>query len=484
MKLRKLHIALLLIVALILGLVGGYVGVKLAQTKTPQMKQSASLVEETNESDANRSTNVEKIDQAFQLIKENYLEDVGDKQLIEGAIQGMLATLEDPYSAYMDAETMKQFNEQIESSFEGIGAEINKIDDVLTIVAPIKDSPAEKSGLRPNDQVLEVDGKSIEGLSQNEAVAKIRGEKGSKVKLKIRRPGVKDPFNVTIVRDTIPLETVYSKTETVNGKKTGILEVTNFSEHTAEEFNEQLQTMEKDGIEGLVIDVRGNPGGLLNVVEDMLKQFVPEDMPYLQVEDQDGKKTPYYSDLKKKKEYPISVIIDEGSASASEILAVALKEMDYDIVGQSSFGKGTIQQAVPLGDDSTIKLTLFKWLSPKGNWIHEKGVKPTIEVKQPEYYYTSPVQIEKPLTEDQTDDKIKNIQIMLEGLDYKTGRTDGYFNSQTKEAVKQFQTDNGLTATGKIDEKTAKSIETKIIDRIRSGKDDQQMEKALKELYR
>ncbi|MBU8566283.1 peptidoglycan-binding protein [Virgibacillus pantothenticus] len=482
MKLRKLHIVLLFILALAVGLVGGYAGVKLAQKTVPAAQQSIDL---SGDSESNESVpeNIEKIDQAFQLIKENYLEDVDDKQLTEGAIQGMLSTLEDPYSSYLDAETMKKFNEQIESSFEGIGAEVNKVGDVLTIVAPVKDSPAEKAGLRPNDQVLRVDGESLEGLSQNESVAKIRGEKGTEVELTIRRSGVSDPFKVAIVRDTIPQETVYSKITKVDGKKTGILEVTNFSERTAQEFNEQLKKMEDDGIEGLVIDVRGNPGGLLNVVEDMLKQFVPEDMPYLQVEDQNGKKTPYYSDLKQKKEYPISVLIDEGSASASEILAVAMKEMGYDVVGQPSFGKGTIQQAVPLGDESTIKLTFSKWLSPKGNWIHEKGVEPTVKQKQPAYYYTSPVQIKDPLTQDQTGDKIKNIQVMLKGLGYDPGRTDGYFSAKTAKAVEAFQQDNDLSSSGNIDEKTAKLIETKVINNIREGKDDQQLETALKEVY-
>ena len=255
------------------------------------------------------------------------MEEVEDKQLVEGAIEGMLATLEDPHSSYMDVETMDQFNEQIESSFEGIGAEVSMVNGIVTIVAPIKDSPAEKAGLRPNDQVLTVDGESLEGLNLNEAVAKIRGEKGSKVVLGIKRSGASEPFDITITRDEIPVETVYNRLETVDGKQTGILEVTNFSTNTSKEFIEQLESLEAEGIEGLVIDVRGNPGGLLNVVEEMLSLFVPKDMPYIQIEDQEGKKTPIHSKLVEKKPYPISVLIDEGSASASEILAVALKEL-------------------------------------------------------------------------------------------------------------------------------------------------------------
>src|SRR5699024_3216869 len=159
-----------------------------------------------------------KVVQAYGLIKQHSLKDVAEDDLIAGAIQGMLETLDDPYSTYMDVETMERFNEQIESSFEGIGAEVSMVNEKVTIVAPIKDSPAEEGGLRPNDQILKIDGDGLEGLDLNEAVEKIRGEKGSEVVLEIERPGVSDTFEKTIVRDKIPLETVYPDTKTINGK--------------------------------------------------------------------------------------------------------------------------------------------------------------------------------------------------------------------------------------------------------------------------
>ncbi|MBY7144107.1 peptidoglycan-binding protein [Virgibacillus sp. NKC19-3] len=486
MNLKKSHIIILLVAALVLGFGGGYAGVKYAQADSAESEKQeiAEVLQGAagGESGESQSDDMQKVDQAFNLIQQNYLEDVEDQQLIEGAIEGMLATLEDPHSSYMDVEMMEQFNEQIESSFEGIGAEVSMVNDIVTIVSPIKDSPAEEAGLRANDQVLSVDGENLDGLNLNEAVAHIRGEKGSEVVLEIQRSG-SDPFEVTLVRDEIPVETVYNDIETVDGKKTGVLEVTNFSENTATEFNEQLEMLEDEGIEGLVIDVRGNPGGLLDVVEEMASLFVPEDTPYLQIEDNNGEVTPYYSQLEETKEYPISVVVDEGSASASEILAVAMKEMGYDVVGQPSFGKGTVQQAVPMGDGSTIKLTTDKWLSPNGEWINETGVEPTIDVSQPDYFYTNPVQVEEPFTYDQTDEKIGNIQVMLTGLGYDTGRTDGYFNEETEEAVTEFQTDNDLEATGEVDEETAGMIETIVVENIRNGEDDQQLEEALNKLY-
>lgn len=485
MKLNKKQIGILLVAALLLGFAGAYFGVTLAQDNQSSIS-NGQLSEKTpsiNEKSSKSPKDMEKISQAYSLIKEHYIEDIGDQELIEGAIQGMLTTLEDPYSTYMDVEAMEEFNEQIESSFEGIGAEVSMVNGNVTIVAPIKDSPAEKAGLRPNDQVLAVDDKSLEGLDLNEAVNKIRGEKGSEVVLTIQRSGSPDPFEVTLVRDKIPVETVYSELDEQDGKKTGVIEITNFSEHTAEEFKEQLDQLENENIDGLIIDVRGNPGGLLNSVEDILEYFIPKDTPYIQIEDKEGNKEEYYTNLAEKKDYPINVLINEGSASASEILAVAMKEIGYDVVGTTSFGKGTVQQAVPLGDGSTIKLTFYKWLSPKGNWINEVGVEPTVEVDQPDYYHTNPVQIEETLKLDSASDNLENIQIMLKGIGYDPGRTDGYFSKKTQSAVEKFQQDNDLKKTGEIDEETAGVIEAKLIENIREGKDDKQLEKALNTLY-
>lgn len=427
---------------------------------------------------------MEKVVQAYELIQDKYLEKTDGTKLIEGAIQGMLDTLGDPYSTYMDIKTMERFNEQIEASFEGIGAEVSMDNGKVTIIAPIKDSPAEKAGIRPNDQITKIDNKALDGLDLIQAVEKIRGKKGTEVVLEINRSGVTKPLEIKIVRDEIPLETVANKMETIDGKKTGIIEINSFSEHTFEDFKKQLSTLESKGMEGLIIDVRGNPGGLLNSVEDMLKMFVTKDIPYLQIEDRSGKKEPFYSDLKEKKDYPISVLVDEGSASASEILAVSLKEAGYDVVGAKSFGKGTVQQAVPLGDGSTIKLTFYKWLSPEGNWINKKGVEPTIKQKQPAYFYANPIQIEEPLTFNHTGEDIKNVQVMLKGIGYDPKRVDGYFNEETEAAIKTFQTDNKLEVSGAVDEKTARAIETKVLEKIRSGKDDQQMKKALETLYK
>jgi len=468
---------------LVIGFLGAYIGLKVMQPKL--MASNNISVPFTSESKAD-SEEMGIIKEAYDLIDTHYVEGVEEGQLLEGAIQGMLDTLEDPYSSYMNAEAMEKFTEQIESSFQGIGAEVSLVDGKVTIISPIKNSPAEKAGLRSNDQILQVDEESLEGLDLNEAVSKIRGEKGSEVVLLIERAGSTKPIEYTLVRDDIPIETVYEEVKTIEGKKTGVIQITSFSETTADEFTEALNSLEDDGIEGLVIDVRGNPGGLLDAIEDMLQHFIPSDIPYLQVEDGNGEKDKYYTNLKEKKPYPINVVVDEGSASASEILAVAMKEVGYDIIGETTFGKGTVQQAVPIGKEegqSTVKLTFFKWLSPEGNWIHDKGVKPTVKQKQPDYYYTSPIQMEETLKFDQTDEQIKHAQIMLKGLGFDPKREDGYFDESTKQAVEAFQKDQQLSVTAEIDEETAGAIEAQILEKIRNEEDDLQMKKALDVLY-
>lgn len=485
MNFRKQQIVFIIFVAIVFSAVGLYAGITLSPTPAGEQGEA-----NNKNDDKDKSNNVEvkyddleKVSQAFKLIKEHYIDEVEDKDLIEGAIQGMLGTLNDPYSSYMDDEMTNRFTEQIESSFEGIGAEVSMVNGKVTIVAPIKDSPAEAAGLRPNDRIIKIDHESIEGLDLNEAVEKIRGERGTEVILEIERDGVAETFEVTIVRDKIPIETVFASIDESNGKRTGIIELTTFSQTTAEEFFTELEKMESEGIDGLVIDVRGNPGGLLNSIEEILRGFIPKDIPYIQTEDRTGDRIPFYSDLEEMKDYPISVLIDEGSASASEILAVAMKEVGYHVVGTPSFGKGTVQNAMPMGDNSTLKLTIYKWLSPEGNWIHEVGVEPTVEKKQPDYYYSNPIQIEEPLKYDDNSPRIANIQVMLNGVGYKTDRTDGYFDQSTEKAIERFQRDKGLDSNGIIDAETAAMIERAVIEKIRNKEDDLQLDEAIKVLY-
>lgn len=475
-------IALLITGSLLTGAGGTYAGIQVLDNKDGNKKLE--LLKNQNGSEINSEENtsdLEKVEQAYDLISSRYVEKVDQEKLVEGAIQGMLSVLKDPYSVYMDKETAEQFSQALESSFEGIGAEVGMVDGKIVIVSPFKNSPAEKAGIKPNDQILEVDGKSVDGLDLNNATLKIRGKKGTKVELTIARKGLKDPLSISVTRDEIPLETVHAAIKKQDGKNIGYIELTSFSEDTAADFKKELSALENDDIKGLIIDVRGNPGGLLDSVGEILKEFVPKDKPYVQIEKRNGEKERYFSSISKKKEYPVLVLVNKGSASASEILAGSLKEaVGSQLVGETTFGKGTVQQAVPMGDGSNIKLTLFKWLTPDGNWIHKKGIQPDVAIKQPAIFATHPIQVEEPLEEDMNSEQVKNAQEVLASLGFAPGRTDGYFSTETTMAVKGFQLQADLEPTGKIDLKTAAKLEEAAMEEMKKEQNDLQLQTALR----
>lgn len=477
-------LALLMTGSLLTGAGGTYAGMQwLGQSKGNSALEKITLTQKEKELNFTQTEtgSLEKVGKAYDLILSRYVEKVDREKLTEGAIQGMLSVLKDPYSVYMDKQTAQQFTQTLESSFEGIGAEVGMVDGKIVIVSPFKKSPAEKAGLKPNDQILKVNGESLEGLDLSKATLKIRGKRGTTVNLDILRKSLKEPITITVKRDEIPLETVHSSLKKENGKKIGYIELTSFSENTAEDFKKQLKSLERDHIKGLLIDVRGNPGGLLSTVEDILKEFVTKDKPFIQIEKRNGEKDRYFSDLTKKKDYPVAVLVDKGSASASEILAGSLEETeDYPLVGETTFGKGTVQQALSMGDGSNIKLTLFKWLTPDGNWIHKKGIKPNVAVKQPAIFQTHPIQVDVPLVQDMNNEQVKNAQEILLGLGFSPGRADGYFSEETTLAVKAFQQQNSLLATGKIDPKTAGQLEEAAIKEMKKTKNDLQLQTALK----
>ncbi len=470
----KWTFSLVIVLTLIIGLVGGVYGTSLTTEKAVPEDRSV-----------NHTPEWDKMEKAYSLILNRYVEKVDGNQLIEGAIQGMVATLKDPYSVYMDKEMAEQFNEVLDSSFEGIGTEIGMEDGKIIIVSPYKDSPAEKAGLKPKDEILKVDGESVKGLDLYETRLKIRGEKGTSVKLEVSRAGISNPITFTIVRSEIPLDTVFSSIKKDAGKSIGYIELTTFSENTAKDFIEQLNKLETEGIEGLVIDVRGNPGGLLSSVQSIVNEFITKDQPFLKIEERTGKIQSFYTDLKEEKDYPIAVLTDGGSASASEILAGALHEAGkYPLIGEKTFGKGTVQQAVEMGDGSNIKLTLYKWLTPDGNWIHKKGIEPTLQVHQPSFFTVHPLNVEKTLELDMSDEQIKYAQAILKGLGFETGREDGYYDDQTKIAVKAFQKVQGIEVTGKIDKKTAEQLESRILEKIKDDANDVQLLTAIKYVSR
>ncbi|AIQ61242.1 S41 family peptidase [Paenibacillus borealis] len=422
-----------------------------------------------------------KLGTALSLIESNYYETVDREKLIDGAVNGMMEALGDPYSNYMGKETAERFEESIEGSFSGIGAEVSSDNGKVVVVSPIKGSPAEKAGIQAKDVILSVNGESLEGLELNDAVAKIRGPKGSDATLKIQRTGTAEPLEFVITRDDVRLETVYATMEKDN---IGVIEVTQFSQNTAKRFEEELTKLETQGMKGLVIDVRNDPGGVLPVVIEMAEQFVPAGKAIVQVEDKNKQREVSTSKGSSKK-YPVVVLMNKGSASASEIMAGALQQSaGAKLIGEDSFGKGTVQTSFEeqLGDGSLLKITIAKWLTPDGTWIHGKGIKPDIAVAQPDYFSVAPINKSVTLQYNMNSTDVKSAQTMLDGLGYKPGRKDGYFDAGTKEAVKKFQSASKLKATGVIDAKTAEALELSLIKVIQDPANDNQRNKGIEEI--
>jgi len=316
--------------------------------------------------------------QVLQLIQSEYVEDVQSKKLIYGAIQGMLKTL-DPYSTLLTPDEYKELEIETKGSFTGIGIEITIRDGILTVVAPIEDTPAWRAGLKPGDKIIKIDGKPTKGMSLIEAVKLLRGPKGTKVTITILRNN--KVFDVTIIRDVIPIRSVKSA---LLEKEYGYIKITNFQESTPKELKKALKKLEEKPLKGLILDLRNNPGGLLSSAIKVADEFLDEGIIVSIKGKTDKKKIVFKAQPNPKWDthpYPIVVLINKGSASASEIVTGALKDNNRAIViGQKSFGKGKVQTVIPLIEGYAVKLTTAYYYTPKGVCIDKVGITPDIEI--------------------------------------------------------------------------------------------------------
>lgn len=416
----------------------------------------------------------QKLYQAYDDLKADYYADIDQEALVNGAINGMIDALGDPYSDYMNQDEAAQFEESISSSFQGIGAEIQERNGFISVVSPIKNSPAEKAGILPNDQIIAVDGKSIQGMSASEAVLLIRGEKGTSVALTIKRGDMSDPMEITIVRDEIPIETVYAE---LLEDQVAHIQITSFSQNTYDELLEAITDMEEKGMKAMVLDVRQNPGGLLTSAIDISNLFVDAGKPLFQTKVKDKDAEIYTATNGTKVEVPVTLLIDGGSASASEILAGAMSESaGTQLIGLNTFGKGTVQTANELNDGSNMKFTTSKWLTPEGNWIHEKGIAPDIKIEYPSYtqlpYLDASVELKTGVLSDQ----VKAAEEMLVAIGIDTGKVDGLFDEQTETAIKQVQKESELEETGILSGDTTYALMDRL--RVKIEKEDPQLLKA------
>jgi carboxyl-terminal processing protease len=311
-------------------------------------------------------------------VQKSYVDETKVKDLVQGAIRGMLSTL-DPHSAYMTPEMFKEMQVETKGEFGGVGIQIGVKENRLAVIAPIEGTPAYRAGIKPGDFIIKVNDEPTKDLTLMDAVQKMRGPKGSKINLTIQREGTPDPLQFTLIRDTIKIESVKSKVL----DNIGYVRLTQFQESTGRDLGKVLKQFKEQKLQSTILDLRNNPGGLLTASVEVSEQFLPGGKLVVYTKGRESKKDEWIAKGKDQMDdSPMIILINEGSASASEIVAGALQ--DYGravIVGTTSFGKGSVQTILPLGDGSGLRLTTAKYYTPKGRSIQTTGITPDIVVK-------------------------------------------------------------------------------------------------------
>lgn len=350
-----------------------------------------------------------KLEEVYGKIKSDYVDNIDDKKLMEGAINGLVTNL-DPHSSYLDIDAQKDFTAATSGEFSGVGIDTGMEDGLVRVVSPIEDSPAYKAGLKTGDLVFEIDGKNVKGMTLSEAINKIRGPKGTTVKLSVLRKKTAAPLSFSIVRETIKNPSIKFK---LSNQDYPYLRITQFQENTGIDLAKNLKLISeqnKGPLKGLVIDLRNNPGGMVSSAVAVASAFLEKDKlivysdgktnnakmklfanPYNYVEG--GEKNDYLKDISEEyKKIPIVVLVNNGSASAAEIVAGALQDHKRAIIlGTQTFGKGTIQHLFPLKTGSAIKITIAKYYTPSGKSIQAKGILPNYIAEDPSDISDTPV---------------------------------------------------------------------------------------------
>ena len=422
-----------------------------------------------------------KLELVYDTLVSGYVDkNLNKDDIINGALKGMAEATGDPYTNYLVNDETAAIDETMTGSFGGIGAELRSENNRVIISNTREGTPAQKIGFQENDAILKVDGEDMEGKSISYVVSKVRGEVGTDVTLTIQR-GTQE-LEVKITRAKIAIETVKGTVDSTDAT-IGHVQINSFAKNTAKEVEKAVTDLREKGVKKFIFDVRYNPGGLLDQAIMIANMFVEEGKTILNVENRDGQIKSY----KASKDYgtfkitePYVLLVNEGSASASEILAAALKESaDAQLIGKKTYGKGTVQSVIEVGENAELKYTIAKWLTPNKTWIHKTGIEPTEEVSMPDYYNITIIDTREVVKEGAVSDNVKTIETILKGLGYDV-TADGYFDSKTTEAVKEFQKSKGLSETGEVDEKTGTALMSAIRDALKAN--DTQYKAAVKAL--
>jgi carboxyl-terminal processing protease len=415
-----------------------------------------------------------KITGVYQTIKANYYKPVDSNKLINGAINGMVASLNDPFSEYLANQDATDLNNTISGSFGGIGTSVKQAGNYVAVDAPVKNTPATKAGLKTDDLIVSIDGKSAKNLTVAKVVAKIRGKIGTKVTLGLRRGST--AFTLTLTRAKIPVKTVTGAIDQAN-PTVGNIQITTFSEPTGKELKQTIKSLRQKGAKRFVIDLRGNPGGTLPTALETASMFLKNGQTIMQTQEKGAQPVKYvaskdYDQGFKVKEKTV-VLVDGDSASAAEIFASALQQSaNAQVIGTQSYGKGTVQTVSDLGGNSEMKITTAKWLQPNGTWINHKGVTPNQLVKYPDYAYLSTFDTGKTYQLNQSSRSIVAIQKILNALGYPVDQENGVYDQSMQTAVTNFQNDQlkngvtGLQANGVVDPATGDALVNALTQKI------------------
>ena len=320
--------------------------------------------------------------EAWNKLNENYVGKINPQDLIYGAISGMLAATKDPYTVYLRPEDNQRFMDDISGEFDGIGVEITQVENLPTVVAPLPDSPAEKAGLKAKDIITEVDGNSTADMAFDDVIDKIRGQEGTQVTLTIVRSGLEDPIKITVTREKIKVASVTTEIKNYQGKQYFYIQVRQFGDDTSALFEKAASDVQQGNYSGIILDLRNDPGGYLETAVDLTSYFIDGGVVVSEVDrngDKQESKTTRKAILKN---YKLAVLINDGSASASEIMAGAIKDRKQGtIIGQKSFGKGSVQVLEELSNKSAVKITVAKWLTPNGGTIDGVGIEPDVKIE-------------------------------------------------------------------------------------------------------
>lgn len=365
----------------LLAAVAGAFLIGIALGRSPIIDKKPASSPSSLSSDLPRTINTSLVQEVWNILHEKYAGKVDDEKLARGILHGLVQGLGDPYSAYADPKETAQFEDDLSGSFTGIGVEIGVRRNLVTVIAPLKDSPAEKAGIRAADIIVGIDDLELTTeTSLTDVVSRIRGPAGTPVTLKIVREGDTEPRSFTVTRARIDVPSLESRREGT----IGIIQVFAFREDTGRRFSQAVRNLLQAGVSGIVLDLRNNPGGILDGAVDIAGHFVERGTVVVREVPADPKDTVEHrsrgpADLAK---LPVVVIVNEGSASASEILAGALRDLrKIPVMGAETFGKGTVQELIDLSDGSSVRVTIAKWLTPSGKEFTGHGLTPDIEVK-------------------------------------------------------------------------------------------------------